>query len=511
MDYRENLEIDFLDMLRCVLKKWRVVLVFMLIGMICAGVYGYFIPNKPTSEATVKKQQEAAANKQLATLSSKLTDAETREVNMAVQSYLESYETYLRRVEYGRDSIRMNLDAINVPSYVLSYRISGYSDSEEMLVTGISEADNIVALYMNAINDPELFADIRSELGWEVSDSYINELIEVTKSGLSIMNVTMMAPSQEEVTGMAEVVDSYIMTYAKDIQSKYTHTLEKMGGSYYQGVNNTLLSKQKDLNDGLITTGKAIISFQSSLTADQKTYFMALLNMAEKQLAETGNVDISALTEGTEGVSSAAASKTTTTKTGPGKKIRKKYILAGGVAGAFAILIWYAILYVLSATLKTRNDLSGAFRLSVMGEFVPEDQYKRPLGGLDRLIDSLFMKKLFRLGKEEQFKMIAKGIGAGAAKEGTERICISGSSNDSFIEGIRKQISEDGAKELDGSGTIVAVDSPLGSSGSLEELAGADGAVLVERAGVTKYDDLSTIIALCDKYGVKILGTVLVY
>lgn len=512
MDYRDKLEISFADLFRNLLKKWRVVLICMLVCMLAGGAYGYVAPSK-SGRSSASGTQTASAGKKLQSQKSKLSAAEAREVEMAVQAYLSTMLTYGERVEYAKDSIRMNLDPTSVPTCMLSYSISDYSTDEQIVDLAINEADNCIALYTNEINNVKLTDKLREVLGPEISDSNISELIEVTKGGLSIMNVAVMASTKEDAEKMAAIVDEYVMSVYEKVRAGCEHTLKKAGENFYYGYNHTLFTRQRDFKDSLFATEKAVVTFQTSLTSDQKTYYAALLTAAKKEYDKSGSMDVDALLNGsaTEENASDTATKADTSSTTSKKKLNKKYVLGGVAGGAFMALAVCAVIYLMSSCLKTKKDLAGAFELAVIGEIVPEDAYKKPFGKVDRLIDRVFLGKVMRTDPGAELDMVTRDISISAVRAGAGSLCISGTCDAADVCSLKDLISKSGRGEIFEKGTVKPLKSPLHSADSLDELASSDAVVLVEKAGKSRYEDIAEMIDICGRYGVKILGSVVVY
>ncbi len=512
MDYRDKLEISFADLFRNLLKKWRIVIICMLVCMLIGGAYGYAAPSK-SAKTSSQGTQTADVGRKLQSQKSKLSAAEAREVELAVQAYLETMATYRDRVNYARDSIRMNLNPTNVPTYVLSYSISDYSTKDQILDLAITEADNIIALYTNEINDEKLTDRLRDILGEELPDSNINELIEVGKGGLSIMDITIMASTKEDAESMAAIVDDYVMSVYEKVRAGCEHTLKKTGGNFYYGYNHTLFTRQRDFKDSLFTTEKALVTFQSSLTSDQKTYYAALLTAAKKEYDKSGSMDVDALLNGStaqEAVSGGETKSDTSTKTSK-KKINGKFVFGGAAGGAFLVIVVIAVIYLMSSRLKTRKDLSGAFGLAVIGEVAPEDAYKKPLGGIDRAIDTAFLGKVLRTDPGAEIDMITRDISISALKAGVKSLCISGTCDEGDVPELKGMIQKSGKGEMFEKGNVKALKSPLHSADALDEFAASDAVILVEKAGKSRYDDIAEMVDICSRYGVRILGTVLVY
>ena len=107
MNYREEMEIDLIDLLHHLLLKWRSVLVCMLVGMIFAGVYGYYkkVPVVIDDDTGEVVEAPVVDQKSLAYLGSKLSDYEKNEVVLAVETYLGYEKAYKDKKKWVDESI----------------------------------------------------------------------------------------------------------------------------------------------------------------------------------------------------------------------------------------------------------------------------------------------------------------------------------------------------------------------------------------------------------------------
>ena len=88
MNYRDEQEIDLLDLCRQILKKWKLIIAFALIGLVVGSTVGYVksaeVIEVETGETVV---DQAAVASDINSLKGKLSDREITEVDMAVNSY----------------------------------------------------------------------------------------------------------------------------------------------------------------------------------------------------------------------------------------------------------------------------------------------------------------------------------------------------------------------------------------------------------------------------------------
>jgi capsular polysaccharide biosynthesis protein len=88
LDYRNNLEIDINDMLRHILKGWKLLALLTVIGIVVGGVYGSRQADKAQIEETI------AANKTVDDLAGALTTKEKTDVDLAYRAYQQCLELF---------------------------------------------------------------------------------------------------------------------------------------------------------------------------------------------------------------------------------------------------------------------------------------------------------------------------------------------------------------------------------------------------------------------------------
>lgn len=527
MNYREEAEIDLMDFLHHILLKWRLVLVFMLIGMILVGIYGYYkkVPMVIDEKGEVVTP---ADEKSLAVLGSKLNPYEKNEAILAVEIYLSYEKIYADRQSVGKKSITMQYDAFHIQNCITTYKIIDFTNENVPDESTITNVDNIVNLYKNAMVDQSVIADIKKANNWEYDDGFIRELLGISKTGLDIMTVSVNASTKEECETIMDVLDKKITFETASVQKQYIHDIRKINSTYYETYSSGILDQQKAQNDNLISIQKAMQTVGSAMTADQKAYYVALLNEVKTELANGENVDARSIAK--QGVleeanlpetfaeSSVSTSSDEATEKDnnvvwvSSKSISTKYITIGAFAGIFLTICICGALYVLSSKLRRKGDMQDMFGISVLGEIRDEDRYNRPLAIVDRFIDSLFEKKSAKLSSAERMELITSAICLGSSKADAKNVYITGAGMDKRVEDLRtgliSAIEKSGVNNR--SFSVATGKSPILSADSLKALSSSDYVVLVEKVASSRYDDIARILEICNKFGVKVLGSVVI-
>lgn len=532
MNYRDEIEIDLIDLLHHLLLKWRQMLVCMLVGMILVGIYGYNKKVPVVIDDNTGEVVEAPVvdEKSLAYLGSKLNDYEKNEAVLAVETYLDYEKAYADRKKLSDESILLQLDPFKVPACVTTYKIIDFTNENVPDESTLTNVDNIVVLYKNALFDKSVISEIKSVNNWDYEDGFVREIISIGKTGLDIMTVTCNGLTKEQCESIMDVLDKKINTLAPVVKSQYEHDIKKIQRYYYEIYNSSILDQQKTQKDTLIGIEKSMQTVASAMTADQKAYYAALLSEVKAEMTEgdkdadalaiakQGTIEEEQLPDVTEAVSQSqaavAADKATENEQNvvmvPSKSISVRYIALGAFAGILLVLCFYGALYVLSPKLRTKRDIQDVFGLAVLGEIREENRYNKPLSCVDRFIDSLFEKKDEKLSESERMEIISSAICLGIAKAQVKSIFFTGVGTSNRTADFKGKLIAEVEKSSanDNSFTTLSGPSPLLGSDTLKELSTSDAVVLVEEVASSRYEDIARILEICNRFGVKVLGTV---
>ncbi|SFP38140.1 hypothetical protein SAMN04487928_101169 [Butyrivibrio proteoclasticus] len=524
-DYRDEVEIDLIDLLHYLLLKWRVAFAFMLIGMLAMGIYGYYkkVPVVINDKGELVTPIDESS---LAVLGKKLTTNEKLEAVNAVETYLGYEKNYESRSSLKEKSIVFQYDAYHVPNYVYTYKISDFNDDNVPNESTVTNVDNIVNLYKNAIYDSSVIKEIKSANGWEYDDGFVMEIYGCNKTGLDIMTVWANAPSKKECEAIIKILDKKINEVVTFVQNQYEHNISKVQSTYYESYNVGTLDQQKAYNDTLIGIEKSMQQVSSAMNADQKAYYAALLKtvkeesqnaeeadplaIAKRETAEEASLTTDATTEGASAsVSEKAEESEQNVVMVPSNSLNVKMILIGALAGLFLILCVYGILYVMSPKIKSRRDITDMFKLSVFGVVRDENRYNKFFSGVDRFIDALFEVHDGNLSAADAMDITISSIELGIKRNGYKSLYITSVGNFKRTEEFKKNLKI-GLEEKSG---IEGIEystgpSPLFDAESLEKLYNSNAVVLVEEAGKSRYDGIAKMLEICDKFGIIVLGTV---
>ena len=454
MNYREEREIDLIDLAREILKKWKIIVLCMVIGLALGSVGGYFksaqLVNAETLEPIVEDEK---IEKNLEELKEDLSEREILEVKEAVKAYLSYKKVYEEKAKYGDTSIRMQLNSQSVPTMTASYIIGDYYEVTYPKIDEVNYISNIVSIYAKKLTDEDIVIDVARALGDNIPESYAKEVYSVYSEANSILSITVTARTKDECQKVMDVLTERLESEAASVKRMYTHSITYLDTFYSKNVNNSVLSEQQSQADSLASLEKTMLTVGSSLTTNQKSYFTALVN------EEVKTKDVDTIIQ---------------------RKFSIKFAALGFMAGAFFIIMWICAKYILTQTIKTKDEFKNLFGLNVLGTISNEC---------------------------ENLGMITAGAQIGAKKIEAKKLYVASSLTDEQHTASYSKIV-DAIQTGAGDITVDSGESILVNPASLEKLSAADGVIFVEKLKASKYEDIARELEIVKNYGIKVLGIV---
>ncbi len=444
MDYKERLEIDIIDLLKSIMKKWKVMLIGAIIVAILAGVYGYIksatVVNAETGEAITADEDSPAA------LREKLAEADAQVVENAITKYI-GY-TYQLEVEYAK----LDFDPDNIYTYVLTYAIVDDSQditTEEDNAVFLSTVNNIVAFYQSQLTNENVLTEIIDELSIDVEPEALKSMMSISKNGDSLLTVSVVSEGRTNTKKFMSILKNHLNDITSDIQKIYTFSLVPVTDYFNVSTSNYVTTLQQQNTDNRTNATNNIAALTNGMSEAQKSYYNALVLVVNEAKAEIGieNFEKEGL-DTVEGLYAWYDANQDTVTTKVVRSIDKKFIILGFVGGFFIVMMCYALLYILSGKLHTSDDLRDAFELNYIGEATKENN-----------------------------NLITSGIELLANKNGMNKLCIIGATNDTDTSAYRQDLM----KQLKSRGisNVLVGNNVLGSADDLNSLSVSEGVVLI--------------------------------
>lgn len=469
------------DMLFYILRKWRIILVWMVIFAV--GVNGIFALK--SYKNMVDSQQNHSAEDVLGALKAGLTNEDVKQVEDAYESYVIYKKLLDDSIDYYNQSIKMQINPNHVATISMQYHISD-----------ASKLKDIVESYSNAILSEDVCEYINQSAGLNSKTSYISELIEfnlkefekntvniIEDSKSNAMLITIIAPNKEVCEIIADDVEEEIQKKTSQIQEKLgNYSIEKIDRNYANKANSDLLNEQQAILMNINATRTSITNLSTNFSEAQNSYYIALIEYNEDNTKS-------------ENVNNPAAFK----------PINIKALFVGVFVGAFLVMCWYAFLYMLDGKLKSEEEIEERYGVPVIGAIRINDNEKNN-NPIDRLLYNWFVKSR-KKETESILPLICMNILVYAKKQDMQSIYITSVADSENVEKIEKQIGDIIQKE----GLNYSVGkSILKNMESLNALVDAEGIVFIEEIGESDFTELGKAINICTKNDISVIGAVVI-
>ncbi len=522
MDYRKNLELDLRAMFKFVMKKWRLIVIFMIAGVIIGGISGY----KKMKDG-LAEQEDVVAESDIATtaqieevkiisldeLRNKLSESDIVQIENTADQYVVFVRRYLELQEYYDSSIYFKLDGYHIPVQQTIFKVSAEDDR----VIDKNDLTDVVTTCSRELLKTESLNRISNAVNGSITATQLKELIRVQTYANNQILVEIFG-LDDDVSNLAmKCIETIIndtsglinITYGFDISKLYTVTTVRSDA--------TLLAEQRDYVGNLYNTKNYMKVLGGTLADGQTPYYTAIRECVDKvylsddeeaitirnsvdtesaraiadeytknrAVTTSGHVvdDNSGLIEDSTSAETDNNEVSDEQKTASyGVEVIIKGLILGAILGALLVIMILCIKYAMSSKLHTADDMRNTFKVPVIGELSAD-------GNVD-------------------LTAVVSMIDLAGSREGFCNICIVGSSKDESTTGIRHRLKDE-LEKADGV-TAAECDGAFTDMDSMNKLGAADAVILVERIEESEYEKIAREIEVCRNCGVDLLGSVVV-
>lgn len=480
MNEMNEMTISLKDLFCRVLLRWRLIFVFMLIGAVLLGGAGYLRNKKNAGKSA--EEAEITREEVLDKYEEELSDADIQIVKATLDTYAAYQESSEFVKSYIENSIKMKLNATQLPTIKLQYYIDTHYEVVYPVVGKKDKTSNIMNSYATKIRDTAVYEKIADVLGDGVDAAYVGELISIDYHS-DILVVTVIGLSEKDCQDMVAVLKGVIVQETDGLKKIYgDYEISLVDEAYSEYANSSLLTEQRQQTIDYNNQLASMSGLSSGLTEEQKQYYDALLEEEPENEAAEETVDAA------------------------GGYLSKKYIVLGAFAGIFLVCCYVACQYLLSARLRVKEDLEECFGVTNLGVIPGSRKKRKILDCIDRWIISKLGENAGQFSEEERIRMICAGISIGAKKSGMKSVYLTGVCNDESCGQMKKVLCDKMRGNVD---EVQCGKSIVYDPESLESLVSSDGVVLVEKINGSRYDELKKEIEVCRQNQVKIIGSVI--
>ncbi len=452
---KEDILINFRDLLVHILRRWRSVLIGMIVITLLLTGFQY-VKDQNAYENALAAQKDEVAIIELDEAS--LANAEQ------VMHYQRLYQT---QTAYNRDSLLMQIDPVAVPTQTLSYLITG----KQAYVTA--------AIYQTHLSSRELFATIASAVAPQNDPSHIAELVSTwlqSDNGADaiadhvILNIKVIAPTEALCENIAAEVKLQMNTVETSAAGIGEHTLTFIAETAQVTVDNSLKTTQQNHLNNCTTLRNNLKTAQDALTANEKAYIQQMTALDEENTAAA--------------------------PTPP--SVSKKMVVLGIAAGLVLMAGLHALGYVFSRKVKSREDFAERYGLFVFGSINAND--KKPA-------HRLFSKKKAATSEQDALALAQQqlilAVRAALNEKENAAVLIIGSTLDDNATVLFASLKEAAAKQ---GIALNVLPSALNDAAAFEQLADADAVVLAETLDASTYGDIYRELETCERLACPVLG-----
>ena len=486
-------EIDLLDMIADILSHWRGLLIAIVLGAIFMGAFSYTrsyrnVQSMQSQETEEEIVDEIAMDEHLAQLGENLDESQMAAVLMTVD---DERECALKN-EYVQNSVYMQLDPLHVAQEELIYNIQGEDEGK---------ARRLEIIYKGIINSVGLYDWVEQQTGMEAA--YVGELISASMdSSLKLsdgdtviigesdsLKITISGTDAETCGKIAEAVKTYIEQQQEKLSSKLgSHELTLLSESVGTVVSTDVMKQQVDYRNTICNLEATIAAAKAGFSEDQKQYYTLLMK-------ENGLEDITDAEQDNEAAEQTVVASPT---------VSKKYVVLGAVLFAFVYAAILCMGYIFNSRIRVNDELQDLYGIPQIG-LVVKDSKKKLF--LDKWINNLRHYGKREFTAEQSMELAFAALKIAAVKNGLNSVCLVGcnlgAGADKVCEGLKAALEKEGI-------TVTILNNVLYDAETMEKLGTAKGAVLVEKAGSTLYNEITGELELLRRQEIVVLGGITV-
>ena len=483
-------EIDLLDMIADVLSHWRGMIVALVLGAVLLGGVSYTRSFRTVQIAQQQEpvvQDEATVQTQLSQLERNL-DAKSQAVVLTV---LDDEKEYDLKKTYSENSIYMQLNPLQAAQTELIYQVQ---------TADVSMDGQLGALYTSLLNNVGLYDWVAQQTGIEAG--YVGELIsaepvscltipskEMTL-GTNCVKVSILQSDTEACQKLAEAVKAYISEEQKQLNNELgQHVLVLVSETTGSVMNKDLMNDQIKCRNEIASLQSTIAATKADFTEEQKKYY-ELLTWEEAEHSEQPEQPAQNVTAEENPV--------------PTPAVSKKYVSLGAVLFVFVYAVVICMVYIFNTKLRVSDELQSIYGIPQIGLVVRESCRNV---FLDKWVDSLRHYGKRKFTAEQSMELAFAAIKIAAVKNGLNNICLMGCNMSAGADKVCESLKAALEKEQIG---VSVLDNVLYDAEAMEKMDAMQGAVLVEKAGSTLYNEVAGELELLKRQDIRVLGGIIV-
>lgn len=474
MEQQYNDEIDLLDLIFRICKRWRLMIVMAIICAVMTCGYQVY-SNKKASDALTDKLN---IKKTSAELQEDLTKKEKEKVAEAVKIY----RSVTAEQEYLDNSVYLNIDYYHTNMKVLQYVLEGVKEGSSDISID-SALLNTYSTYISNISELDGIelgpVDLNQLVGAYISNEGVSNSKIDTKASREVLVVIIKGDSQEMTEEITSALAARLEAYSEELSGKYgTHSLTLMDEQSTVGYDSAIeadrSSSMSKINDGK----SKLEGMLSAFSQEQKSAYDALSLENELELEDVQEIKLS-------------------------DDVVKMAVI-GIMLGILLVCCYIAGGYIMGGKLRTADNMVSRYHTFLQGDYslVKVESEGKKVKGIDKLLANI--QNPSKLTKDQITQQAITNLQLSMKKVNASNVCM-----------LSTTVLEDSDKELIqnligniGSSKATLYDDCAHDTAGVKAAAQAKYAVLVEKIDVTRMGDVDRLYGILKEYEIQVIGVV---
>ncbi len=468
--------ISIRDLFFFCLSRWRVLIIWFIIGAILGAGFGIY---KNKKEASGIYQDET-------TLLSGLSEEQIANSKAAAASLIYYVNLYENQVDYIQNSVFQKLNPYAINTVELKYQVK-LNDEKSTPEKNTA----MVQAYISSIFGEKIEEALSNEFpNEEKLFLYYDRtvVVDIALQDQGIFTVSIYNDDKENLAKVSNAVKKVIEQSKAEVDNKFgSTTISLIGEVNMVKSDEGMYVAQQDNISSLNEIKDNIEEINKNLTPRELAYVEYLVF----HNCESSFIDIAIDT------SAPPSSKRLI--------ISKKWILLGAMGMLILALLCIIVKYVVSGKLRNSIDLEEEVGIQLISTFDDETSEKKShQTKLDKVIRAKRIGRQNR-SRDADIDLTATKLAMAAERMGFKKICIAVGTDveadTSFIEAV--------IKACDKAEIVVARDIAKNAE-AIRTMSDVDGLVLLEQMDKSKYSHIASEFQLCESYGVNVIGAIVV-
>lgn len=388
------------------------------------------------------------------TTPSKAQEIKIQKYNDTITEYDETISELNQGIELVQKQIDQQRDYLDNSIYMKLDSQNIFASSTQFAILNANNTGNILNSFTYFINEGSLLKDLSKEYG-NTDSKYLKELI-TCYAGSNILNITVYHYEEGQNQKLMGLIEDCISRQAPVIaMTQGEFKIQKISSSDYKKVDINVTNIQNNNMNNLKNSLSNKVDLENKRISQENNKNLYIEKNESKIIALN---QISPIKEGI------------------------KFAIIGSVFGILLLWCIFSIKFILGSYLKSKEDLLSA-NLPVIATYSTKNGY---FPSLDRVILDIQLWV-------EQYELA--------------KVFVSALSEDK----LAKEVVHEYTEKIGQLG--VAVDTGYCVTSDAKELRNminAKYSIVIVQAGKTAYSQISEQIEVCEKFGVKILGYVVI-